>query len=187
MPKLKTIANEIKAESEIEEKTVAKAKLEPEPKKKVFDQSDGIKCRSVVEGGLYMEGLKTQMLYAWTEYGDISEVEYRDLAAAVRSKSKFVYNPWFIIEDEDFLAEFPQVKKFYNDSYSIKELRDILQLPIGEMVETIKKLPESVMDTMKSIAGKQVASGQLDSVRKIKALDEIFGTDLNLIGGLFDE
>ena len=162
----------------------------PESKKKdkkVFDQSDGIKCRSIVEGALYMEGLKTQMIYAWTDYGDVSEVEYRDLAAAVRSKSKFVYNPWFIIEDKDFLAEFPQVKKFYDESHSIKELREILQMPVDQMVAVIKELPMSIMDTMKSVAAKQVASGQLDSVRKIKALDEIFGTNLNLIGEVFDE
>ena len=168
---------------EIEEKVEVEAKAKPE--RKVFDQSEGVKCRSVVQGGLFMEGLKTQMLYSWEDYGDESEVEYRDLAAAVRSKSKFVYNPWFIIEDKDFLAEFPQVKKFYDDSHSIKELREILQMPVDQMVKTIKELPATVVESLKSIAAKQVANGQIDSVRKIKALDEIFGTDLNLIGEIF--
>ncbi len=173
MARTKAIADEI--ENEVVEK----------PKKKVFDQSEGIRCRSVVQGGLHMEGLKTQMLYTWEDYGDISEVEYRDLAAAARTKSKFVYNPWFIIEDEDFLAEFPQIKKFYDDSHSVKELKEILQMPVDRMVKTINELPSSVIETLKSIAAKQVSTGQIDSVRKIKALDEIFGTDLNLIGEIF--
>lgn len=158
-----------------------------EKKKRKFDQSDGVACRSVVQGSLYMEGMKTQMIYAWSDYGDISEVEYRDLAAAVRSKSRFVYNPYFIIEDEDFLAEFPAVKKFYNDSHSIKELREILAMPVDKMVKTIQDLPATVMDAVKSLAAKQVATGQIDSVRKIRALDELFGTDLNLIGEIFAE
>lgn len=158
-----------------------------EKKRKKFDQSDGIPCRSVVQGSLYMEGAKTQMIYMWSDYGDVSEVEYRDLAAAVRSKSKYVYNPYFIIEDEDFLDEFPAVKKFYDDSHSVKELREILAMPVDRMEKTINSLPATVMDALKSLAAKQVATGQIDSVRKIKVLDKIFGTDLNLIGEIFSD
>lgn len=168
--------------SEDTENEQTEVKVEASKKKKEFDQSEGIACRSVVQGGLYMEGLKTQMIYSWTDYGDVSEVEYRDLAAAVRSKSKFVYNPWFIIEDEDFLQEFPQIKKFYDESYSIKDLKNILNKPVDEMIKTIEKLPSGAFESMKSIAAKQVSNGTLDSVSKIKALDKLFGTDLNLIG-----
>lgn len=183
MPRTKFISEETIEETEIKEE----AKIET-PKtaktKKIFDQSEGIPCRSVVEGGLYMQGAKTEMLYTWIEYGDISEVEYRDLAAAVRSKSKFVYNPWFIVEDEDFLAEFPQLKKFYDESHSVRDLKRILSLPNNEMINEIKKLPSGAFESLKTIAAKQVADGVMDSVSKIRALDDLFGTDLNLIGEL---
>ena len=155
--------------------------------KHVFDATDGIECRSVVQGGLYMEGLKTKMEYSWEDYGDVSEVEYRDLVAAVRSKSKFVFNPWFIIENEDFLKEFPQVKKFYESSYTIKDLISILDMPAEKMIEEIKKLPKGAVDSIKSLAAKQVSNGTLDSVKKIRALDEYFGTDLNLLASLFEQ
>ena len=149
--------------------------------KKVFDQSDGIICRSVVQGGLYMEGLKTQIIYNWADYGDESEVEYRDLAAAVRSKSKFLFNPWIIVEDKDFIEEFPQLSKFYEDSYTVKELRNVLDMPVDQMVAAIEKLPDGAKESLKTIAAKQVSMGILDSVNKIRALDKIFGTDLNLL------
>lgn len=158
----------------------------PEKKVKKFDASDGVLCRSVVQGGLYMDGQKTHITYSWTDYGDVSEVEYRDLVAEVRSKSRFVFNPWFIIEDEDFLAEFPNVKDFYEKSYTLKDLRKILELPVGQMTEEIEKLPKGAKESLKSIAAKQVATGALDSVSKIKALDKIYGTDLNLIGTFFN-
>lgn len=174
MPRSKFISEETKEEIVATET--------PKKIKKEFDQSEGIPCKSIVQGGLYMEGLKTQMIYSWTDYGDVSEVEYRDLAAAVRSRSKFVYNPWFIIEDEDFLAEFPQIKKFYDEIYSIRDLRAILNKPVNDMISAIEKLPAGAFESMKTIAAQQVASGALDSVSKIKALDKLFGTDLNLIG-----
>ena len=156
------------------------------PKKK-FDQSDGIICRSITQGGLYMEGAKTKILYEWNDYGDESEVEYRDLVAEIRSKSQFVFRPCFIIEDEDFIKEFPQLERFYKEKYTIKDLRGILAMDATEMIETIKTLPKGAADSLKSIAAQQVSTGQLDSVKKIKALDEYFGTDLNLIGELMND
>ena len=176
------IEEEVEEVEEPEEVKTIKTRV-----KKTFDQSDGVACRSIVYGGLYMEGLKTQMIYSWTDYDDVTEVEYRDLVAAVRSKSKFVYNPWFIIEDEDFLEEYPQIKKFYSDSYSMRDLKKILTLPTDQMIESIKKLPSGAFDNIKAIAAKQVADGILDSVSKIKALDQLFDTDLNLIGQLFND
>ena len=58
-------------------------------------------------------------------------------------------------------------------------------MPVNEMIDAIKSLPKSALDTLKSIAASQVSVGQIDSVRKIKALDQIFGTDLNLLSELF--
>jgi hypothetical protein len=153
--------------------------------KKEFAQSDGVQCHSVVQGGLFYEGTKTGMLYSFSDYGDVTEIEYRDLVAAVRTKSEYVYNPYFIIDDEDFLAEFPAVEKFYEDQISIKDLKNILDMPISDMTNAINKLPKTAVENLKKIASTQVANGHLDSVRKIKALDDLFGTDLNLIGELF--
>ena len=158
----------------------------PAPKKrKKFDPSDGVVCRSVTQGGLFMDGLKTQIPYRWMDYGDEVDVEYRDLVAAVKAKSPFIFNPYFIVDDEDFVEEFPQLKKFYTESYSAGDLKEILSLPPHEMLSKMKTLPKGALESLKNIASTQVATGKLDSVKKIKALDEFFGTDLNLLQSLF--
>lgn len=177
MPRQKFITDD-------EEEVVVETKKDSKHK---FEQTDGVSCRSVVQGGLFMEGLKTKMDYSWTDYGDVTEVEYRDLVAAVRSKSKFVFNPWFIIEDEDFLAEYPQVKQFYDSSYTLTDLIKILDMPSTQMIEEIKKLPKGAIDTIKSLASKQVSNGTLDSVSRIRALDDYFDTDLNLLASISNE
>lgn len=181
--KEKVVVEPIEEVNEITEETIK----EEVKVKREFAQNDGIPCHSVVQGGLYFEGSKTGMLYSFSDYGDVTEIEYRDLVAAVRTKSGYVYNPYFIIDDADFLAEFPAVAKFYEDQISVKDLKVILDLPVPEMVDAIKKLPPTAIDSLKKIAATQVGNGKLDSVRKIKALDELFGTDLNLIGEIFSE
>ena len=184
----KTVTEEVQPKDEdvVEVKDIKSDDKIIEPKKKKeFAQSDGIQCHSVVQGGLFYEGTKTGMLYSFSDYGDVTEIEYRDLVAAVRTKSEYVYNPYFIIDDEDFLAEFPAVEKFYEDQVSIKDLKNILDLPTPEMVDAINKLPKTAVENLKKIASTQVVNGRLDSVKKIKALDNLFGTDLNLLGELF--
>ena len=153
----------------------------PSSKKKVFKQDDVIPCRSVVQGVLVLSGLKSKIPYKWTEYGDVTEVEYCDLVSLVREHSGYIFKPLFIIDDKDFVKEFPQLEKFYTSSYGVTELTNILLLPNDEMEEAIKTLPKTAADSLRNIAANQVSLGQIDSVSKIKALDRIFGTDLNLI------
>lgn len=152
--------------------------------KKVFNQDDYITCRSVTVGTLWCEGPKSHTTYNWVDYGDLNDLEYRDLVALVRSRSKFIFGPLFIVEDEDFIEEFSQLRKFYDEQYTVNDLKEVLDLKTTDMIETIKTLPKSAIDSLKSIASTQVANGQLDSVKKIKALDELFGTELNLLSSL---
>lgn len=161
------------------------ASLEPEmvktPAKKKHDATDGILCRSVTVGGLFMEGLNTKMLYSWLNYGDEIEVEYRDLVSAVRSHSVFLFAPYFMVDDEDFVEEFPELDKFYREKFTVKELTDILSMNEGEMEDAINLLPKGAKEQLINIISTQVADGTLDSVRKIKALERIFDVDFGLV------
>ena len=176
--KMDTLAEELNKEEQLEK--------EPETpkKKKKFEQTDLVLCRSVTTGGLYMEGSKTKQIYQWSDYGDESEIEYRDLVAEIRTKSPFIFTPRFIIEDEDFIAEFPQLSQFYAQYLSVKDLREILELPVSQMARKISELPQGAKESIRTIASSMVASGAIDSVAKIKKLDEIFDTDMEFLSSL---
>ena len=171
-------------EDEIEEvvETVVEKR---EPKK--FEATDGIPCRSITSGGLYMSGIKSHIMYEWSDNGDVTEVEYQDIVAAIRSNVSYISKPYFIIEDEDIIAQFPQLNKIYASMYSFKDLRDVLtELPAKTMKTTILSLPEGAKESIKNIASQMISNGTLDSVQKIKILDEIFNTELMLMTGLFN-
>lgn len=156
-----------------------------EPRK--FDNADVISCRSITAGELILNGAKSGSKYVWSNDGDYCEVEYRDLVNLVRSGSAYVNAPLFIIEDEDFLNEFPKVREVYEALYSINDLKDILRLPVNQMKSTINSLPEGAKKSLQNLASTMISNGQLDSLNKIKAIDEIFDTKLEVLTGLFDE
>lgn len=171
---------------QIEETMVCRDTEEIVKKPRKYEAMDGIPCKSITPGGLYMEGVKTHILYEWADHGDVTEVAYQDLVAAIRSNVSYINKPYFIIEDEEFIDQFPQVKKIYESIYSIKDLKDVLTtLSPRDMKATILTLPEGAKDSIKHIASQMISNGSLDSVQKIKCLDEIFDTKLMLMTELF--
>ena len=157
---------------------------------KVFEQkrklSDGdyIMCHSVTAGGLNIN-CRSRNHYEFKDYGDYGEIEYRDLVELVRKRSDHIFAPRIIIDDDDFLDEFPSIRKFYEEQYTVNDLKDILRLEPGRMEKEIKNLPRDVMDTIRSLAATMVGNGEIDSVKKVRVLTDVFGTDFNLLSELF--
>ena len=150
-------------------------------KAKTFEPEDDVNCVSVTAGELIMIGKKTGNLYRWSNYGDTTMIEFQDLKAEIRnSNSKYIYSPLFMIEDEDVLElpEFANVAKSYEHAISIEEIDDFFNLPLQQFSSTLKTLPVGIKNTIKSIAVDKLESGSLDSLNKIKVLDEILGTEL---------
>lgn len=178
-----TAVNSVENTADVKTETKKEVKKE----KRKYEQSEGILCKSITSGGLYMPGLKSNILYTWIDSGDQIEVEYQDLLAAIRSNNSYVMRPFFVIEDEEFVSQFPQLKKLYDKLYSVGELKDVItDLSPADMKATILSLPQGAQDSIKHIASKMVSDGTLDSVRKIKILDEIFDTEMSVMTGLFD-
>lgn len=156
----------------------AAEEIKAEPKK--FAQEDLIPCKSVTAGELLMVGERTKMLYRWADTDDIQEVEYQDLIYATRSNSGFVFKPRFIIMDKYFVAQNPKVQEKYDTMYTNKDLRDILMLSPKEIKKIVPTLPEGVKESLKSMASTMIDNGVLDSVARIKVLDELFNTNMML-------
>jgi hypothetical protein len=146
-----------------------------------FAANDYIRCVSITSGELLMIGEKTKSLYRWADRGDEQDVEYQDLIYATRANSGFVFKPRFIIDDEEFLRQNPSVKAKYETMYTLNDIQDVLALNPQDMKQTILSLPDGAKESIKSMAATMIANGTLDSVTKIKILDEIFDTQLMLM------
>ena len=147
-----------------------------------YETTDTIITTSVTAGELIMIGKKTKNLYSWSDYGDCSEVEYQDLAAAKSSKDPYVFAPYFIIDDEELLESkgWEKVREVYQNMYSLEDIESIFDLDLNSFKKTIQNLPKGLVNTVKTMAAEKIENKTLDSINKISTLDEELGTDLKL-------
>jgi hypothetical protein len=169
--------NEIVADVE-EVKATSKKPVTKSSRK--FAPDDMITCRSVTYGELLLTGVKSKLLYTWSNYNDTTEVEYQDLQALKSTKSSYLFKPRFVIEDEELAEQWSKdLGDMYKNIIDI-DVEDLFKLPLNQFKSKLKKSPKGVQQAVKNLAGEKILNGSLDSLAKIKAIDEILGTDLKL-------
>lgn len=156
----------------------AKPEASKKPKTRKFEPAEAIPCRSVTYGELVLMGYKSKLLYTWANTGDVTYVEYQDLQALQSRKSRFLTEPLFIIEDEDLAAQWSNMLKPIYDKIQEEDLEEILKLSPSKLKSKLKSSPEGIQKSIKSMAAAKIASGELDSINRIKAIDEALGTEL---------
>lgn len=162
---------------------VTKDEVIKEAPKKIprkFAQDEMIPCRSVTYGELLYPAKKSQLLYTWANYGDVTEVEFQDLQALRSTRSQYLNDPKFIIEDEELLEQWPEFKKLY-ENVALIDTDKLFALPLNQFKAKLRNIPAGFRDSLKNVASAKILDGTLDSLAKINAMDEILGTDLKLL------
>lgn len=174
-----------KVENKIEEpapvvKEEAKVEIKKVPRQ--FNQNDLILCRSVTAGWLGVSG-KSGQYYVFENFGDECEIEYQDLFALKSRHSNYIYAPHFIIEDEELLENprWADVSKFYDEEVFNEDVDEVLNLPQNVFEEALRKLPRGLAKTLQVKVAEKIEDGTFDSLKKIKMIDEVFGTDFRSI------
>lgn len=174
----KSKAKESVIDEEFIEEEVVETKVEVAPVKKApkkFAPDDRIECRSVTAGTLFMKGPKTQLMYTWEDMDDITYVEYQDLQALQSRKSRFINKPRFIIEDEEIVSQW-NLESMY-DKISKQTMDEFFALPLNKFKAQLKTMPDGIKDSVKTKAAQMINSEELYDIRKVRAIDEAFGTE----------
>ena len=174
----KVTAHDEKLESVANNEAVAAKPKKKELRK--FAQDDLILCKSVTYGELLLPGKKSKLLYIWANHGDATEVEFQDLQALRSTRSAYLMNPYFVIEDDELLEQWPDLKAIYDKAAEI-DIDSLFTLPLNQFKKKLRDLPVGFRDSVKNIAGEKIRDGSLDSIAKIKAIDEALGTELKLM------
>lgn len=156
-----------------------KESIEDSDSSRIYDDSDLIPCRSITTGELLVEGQKSKALYRWADYGYVEHMEYRDLLYDIRSASNsFANKPCFIIEDEELVSQFPKLEALYASLYTNGDFDELLDQDPAALKQIVPALPKGVRESFKSYVATQIRNGNFDSMNRIKALDEVFGTSM---------
>ena len=145
-----------------------------------YEADDTVPVRSITQGELLMPGRKSGILYRWAGAGDVEEVEYQDLYALKVRRSAYVYEPLFVIDDEELLADpkWKDVVALYQTMYDTEDISAILRLSVNQFKKVLKQVPKGLLNSIKVEVATQIENGKFDSISKIKAIDELCGTDL---------
>jgi hypothetical protein len=176
--KKSTVENEEIIETEVVEETKPAPKKTNKPK---HDPNELVLCRSVRFGGLRLIGPKTHMPYEWSNEGDVREVEYQDLVSWRALRSRYLFDPMIIIEDEDIVEEWKaDLGDLYDELQDI-DVRAMFKLPHKQFVAQLKKLPDGLKTTVQNMAYSMIQDNTLYDLRTIRAIDEILGTELKMM------
>ena len=148
-----------------------------------FNQNDLILCRSVTAGWLGVSG-KSGQYYVFENFGDECEIEYQDLFALKSRHSNYIYAPHFVIEDEELLENprWTDVAKFYDEKvYTLEDVDEVLNLPVNNFKKALTQLPRGLAKSLQVKVAEKIEDGSFDSIKKIKIIDEVFGTDFHSI------
>ena len=160
------------------DKTNGKEVKEEVVKKKKFAPEELIPCVSITPGQLFFSGKKSGTLYTFADIDDVVEIEFRDLDYAARSSDKIMLKPRFIVQDNDFINIHSKLDDIYSALHSTSDLESIIKMTPAKMEKIIPSLPLGAKDALKIIAATMVDEGELDSLQRIKKLDELLGTEL---------
>ena len=153
------------------------------PSTKKYNTDDEIMCKSVCFGLLEYISKKDGIVYRWEDFGDIVPVRYSDLLALKTSISKFLYQPCFIILDEDLVKmwKLEDINKNFDEISNIEDF--LIDSKIPHIEKQLKNAPDGYKELVAQTAGRLLRENRLDSIAKLRTIDELLDTKLSLLIG----
>lgn len=179
------LAKEAKAKAEAEAEVKKQKELEEKLRKKAdtdYKPDEMIPCRSVFPGVLLFSGTHTGMTYKFTGIGDRRNIEYQDLKAGLLEQRSSMFNPDFIIEDENLINDehWYELKQVYENMYDEKDIQRVMDLPTRDFEEAFVQLPVTARNTIITMIATQIENGTFEQYNKAKIIDKICGTRFDL-------
>lgn len=186
---MKAMKEQLMAEIMAEAKEKARQELEAEQKevvqKKVEDTEverfELIPVMNITNGQLIYTSKRTGNEFRWNEYGDIDHLEYQELLGMRTSYRRFFDEPFILVLD-DRAVEKLGLAKMYENIKNPEQIDVVFNMNQAEFEDVVEKSPKGIKHLIVSRAIALEKTGELDSNKKIKYLNERFKTEIGLRG-----
>jgi len=142
--------------------------------------------KNISKGGLVYKS-KRQIGYTiiWDEKekGSTNNIELGELVNLKNSDTRFVTEPWIRIieEDEIEILKYLNILQNYKEILGINNVSDILRLDFDKFKKKFDKLPKGYKNTVAEQAADMINSGELDSIKIKKYIEDELNIDLSLL------
>ena len=113
----------------------------------------------------------------WDDFGDVQEMEYRELVSMRGNQRRFFEENWILIDDPAVIKKLG-VERYYKNSLTSDDFEDVFTMSADDIKEIVPTLPGGTKDAIASEAKKKIESGELDSRSAIKALEDSLDVEL---------
>jgi len=190
--------NEVKVFNEGEKETNTDTSDQPKTdetvktskkKKLTLNDSVSITVSNNLPNSLIYINHKTGDLYTW-EVGDTQDLYVSDIRAMKSNQRKFLEDNWISIEgiadkNEDYegvevdeILDALQISQYYKNKLYPKNLNEIFNWKNDEIKLKVPKMPKSIKQSIVIKANDLIKSGIIDSISKVKALEEALDCQL---------
>lgn len=156
------------------------AQTEQPKKQKVrvtLDPNLVVTVKNGFPGMLVYISRKTGEKFVWQEFGDEQDMELGELKNARNSSKKFYMNNWFLIDDPAVL-DYLGVADYYKYATKNAGFEKLFEKTPAEIKRDVATLSDGQKRSVGYRARQMIKDGELDSVKKISALEEALGITL---------
>ena len=172
------LQNNVQEEGKVIKPVQNKVNIKPQ-----MDLQRMVCVKNISEGKLIYKS-KRQIGYTliWEKYGDKNYIELGEFINLKNSDPRFVREPWIrVIEDDEIeILKYANVYQYYKDIIEINDIDALFRLSFDQFVKKFEKFPDGYKRMVTEQARKLIASGELDSRKLQKYLEEKMDTDLEI-------
>lgn len=158
------------------------AKVSYQPISDIPDNIDPymlIPVRSGFHGLLTYVNPRTKEETYWSSFGDIQYLELADLRSIKSTCKRFYERNYFLFDDEfSWVIKYLGVERFYDHSLSAEGYEELFTKTPAEIKSTLSTISNGQRQSIIIGAREKIASGEIDSYKIIKALEEGLGVKL---------
>jgi hypothetical protein len=146
-------------------------------KKPSLDKNELIPVMNITNGTLVYTSRKTGLSVKFEKYGDVEYLEVGELLTMRSGQRRFLDEPWILIMDDE-VVEYLGLDKMYRKLVSPQNIDQIFEFDVDTFKEIVDNAPIGYAQLIISRAKAKLKDGSLDSLAKIKILEEKFHVEL---------
>ena len=145
-----------------------------------FDPNTRVEVKSNFYGTLFYQSSVTGTVVEWSNYGDVNIMTLAELKNMRNSQRRFFVDNWVTIigEDAQEILEWLQIDKYYGEYSDIGDIDEVFDWTPAKIKSEVSKMPSGLKNSIALKAYDMIEGGELDSINKIRAIEEATGCDL---------
>lgn len=173
-----------KMEAQIRAEMEAKIRAEMEakaPKRIEIDRHRLVPVMNMTNGKLIYVSKKTGAKWVWASYGDVDEIEFYELQSMKTSYKGFINDPMLLILDDE-VVKYMGLESTYETILKYEDLEALFRMNNNDFKELVDNAPKAITVAIVSRAREKLEDESLESVWKVKYLNEKFNLQLGQRG-----